>query len=107
MGYQADVQTIENAGLAVWYVTKYLTKTLQFSNFGKGFHRVRTSGGFPKLPEPGLPPGWTCVALPKDAILQEEIDRLLAAGYEVAVGDGMAAWAYVDAKNEKTPCIEV
>lgn len=94
MGYQTDLQEVENAGVT-GYVSKYLAKTLQISNLPKGFRRVRTSQGFPKLPMLVLPDGWTFAKLAKDEPLNDAVERLKRGGYEVAIMGHKTAWSYI------------
>lgn len=51
LGYQAKVKTVENAGHAAKYVTKYVGKDLG-ENVPKRTRRVAVSQGWPDIPEP-------------------------------------------------------
>lgn len=51
LGYIADVQDMDNAGMVPWYVSKYMGKEVHKLVWPKGFRRVRVSRGWPKLPE--------------------------------------------------------
>lgn len=51
IGYQADYQPLDNAGLAAWYVSKYLGKAIGNSKFPKNLRRIQVSQKFPHLPE--------------------------------------------------------
>lgn len=51
MGYQCDYQPLENAGLAAWYVAKYLGKSVGVSDFPANLRRIQASQKFKKLPE--------------------------------------------------------
>jgi hypothetical protein len=49
-GYIADCEPVNSAGLAAWYVTKYVTKTWRVDAWPIHLRRVRTSQNWPKLP---------------------------------------------------------
>ncbi len=53
IGYKADYQPLENTGLAAWYLTKYLHKSIGKSDFPRSLRRIQASTGWPKLPEKG------------------------------------------------------
>lgn len=99
LGYIAEEEIVRTPKAAAGYVSKYLAKTLSAANWPDGFRRVRTSRGWPKLPE--LPPedGWDWHALRKDDKLDFEIKRLRAAGFDVAMLNHRAAWDYVGQSN--------
>jgi len=99
MGYQSDVQQVRSDGSVAAYTSKYLGKSLQFPNFAKGFHRVRTSRGWPPLPEPELPAGWMQIALRPGATIDQEWHALLGLGYRVQVTDYNLAWHIIKATN--------
>jgi hypothetical protein len=99
MGYQADSQEVENEGGVGGYVGKYLSKTLQYSNWARGFRRVRTSQGWPKLPSLPQEEGWNFETLPKDIALYDALIVASDLGYEVHMTGHKTAWKYV---NEKT-----
>jgi len=96
LGFMADAQTVRSVNGVVGYTAGYMVKMLQFSNFGKGFRRVRTSGGWPKLPDMPEPQGWNFSVMARDAALDEEVSRLLKANYIVSVLDHTTAWAFVN-----------
>lgn len=96
MGYQSDLQDVRSAGSVAAYIGKYLTKTLQFSNFGRGFRRVRKSQDWPELPELQQPPEWIIYRLPDYASLQGETKRLRQQGYTVATAGSSSAWGFID-----------
>lgn len=51
LGYQVEVRDVEGDGAsASWYVSKYLGKDMTVENWPKGFRHVRTSQGWPDLP---------------------------------------------------------
>ena len=53
LGFQADSRLVKSVGLAVWYVTKYVSKSAPDGGWPENFHRVRVSHGWPKPPESG------------------------------------------------------
>lgn len=94
-GFQSDVREVSSVGGVSKYVTKYLTKAAADASWPARFRRVRTSRGWPDLPE--MPPseGWEFSKLPSEAQLDLEINRALMLGYEVIVADGTSAWDVV------------
>jgi len=53
-GYQCDVSVFDNDDaikFAVWYTTKYLSKSLEITQWPKHFRRIRTSRNWPVLPD--------------------------------------------------------
>lgn len=52
LGYQVEVRDVNGKGLqASWYVSKYLGKDMDVGNWPAGFRHVRTSQGWPDLPD--------------------------------------------------------
>jgi len=51
LGYMNDIRPVNNAGLASWYVSKYVGKSLGVNNWPKDFRRVRPSIKWPEQPE--------------------------------------------------------
>lgn len=99
MGYQADLQEVVNEGGVGGYVGKYLAKTLQYSNWKKGFRRIRTSQGWPKLPPLPQAEGWKFETLPSGVALCDALIVSHDLGYETHLAGHKTAWHYV---NEKT-----
>jgi hypothetical protein len=95
MGYQADLQEVLQLGGVGSYVGKYLGKTLEYSNWKRGFRRVRTSQQWPKLPMLALPEGWHFQKLEERMPLQLEINSLQRRGYEVALMGHRTAWGFI------------
>lgn len=85
MGYQVAVEPITDAGKAAGYTLKYVTKSLDFQAWPKGFHRVRTSQGWPRPPKGDQLDGWTFELLPKRIQLDADIELLRSQGYAVTV----------------------
>jgi len=96
-GYQADdSDTFDGASRAGYYVGKYLYKQFERDVFRKGFHRVRTSHGWPKLPPLERDPSWAFSVLPKLQSLQSVVEQLQADGYHIALADHKSAWSVVN-----------
>lgn len=95
MGYKNDAREVKSVGGVVGYVSKYLTKTLQFSNFGKGFRRVRTSQGWPALPKPEDYPEWTISRIPPETPLSALVTRFETLGYDMTRVDHKTAWELI------------
>jgi hypothetical protein len=57
LGYIANVQEVEHPAFTVAYVTKYLAKSIEYTEWPKGFRRVRTSRNWPAVDKLELP-GW-------------------------------------------------
>jgi len=51
IGYQCNYQPLENAGLAAWYVAKYLGKSIATTDFPKGLRRIQCSHRWQILPK--------------------------------------------------------
>lgn len=74
-GYQAKVDVVEHAPGVAAYMTKYIAKSLQFTEWPANFRRVRTSQGWPMPVEQVPLPGWEWT--PRQYITEEEIEDLL------------------------------
>lgn len=57
LGYEYAIEPVQTAGMAAWYVSKYIGKAMGVK-FPKGARRVRTSRNFPYPPGNGKLPGW-------------------------------------------------
>lgn len=95
-GYQSDVQEVASLGGVSAYVAKYLTKMLQNSNLPKHFRRVRTSNGWPKLPELPPHPDWQFSLVKPDIPLAFIEKTYVAQGYRVVLADGISAWDWIE-----------
>lgn len=75
-----------------FYVGKYLAKQLNNNIWKRGFHRVRTSKKWPKLPQ--LPPldavGFT--PFREGTTVRAVVSELWGQGYSVALADEKASW---------------
>lgn len=98
-GYQSDVRQVQKVGGVTKYVTKYLTKAATETAWPARFRRVRTSRGWPDLPD--LPPSedWQFVKLPSATQMDVEVSRALLIGYEVIIADGSSAWGVVNGES--------
>lgn len=55
LGYMVDTTRVESAGAGAWYVSKYIDKHLAYLQWPKGFRRIRTSAGWPRVKPPEGP----------------------------------------------------
>lgn len=96
MGYQNDLQEVNEIGGVGGYLTKYLTKMLESeATVPKGFRRIRTSQSWPSLPEMGKPDGWEFKPAPKDYPLDHVTDYYQRLGYTVVIADEASSWAWI------------
>lgn len=51
LGYMNDIRPVANSGLAAWYVSKYVGKSLGVNDWPENFKRIRPNVGFPQQPE--------------------------------------------------------
>jgi hypothetical protein len=96
LGYMAKLIVVAEPGIAAWYLTKYLSKSLGVAAWPENFRRVRTSQGWPAMPEMPEPEGWTFSKLPKGEALNVAAARQVKAGYEVLVAKHDEAWGEVN-----------
>jgi len=80
-GYQAKVDKVEHAPGVAAYMTKYMAKSIAYTQWPANFRRVRKSQGWPMPAEPEPAPGWEWV--PRQAIFDDEISELLTLGFTV------------------------
>ncbi len=95
-GYQSDVQEVRTLGGVHFYVTKYLTKSLQNSNLPRGFRRVRVSQGWPDLPELPSSPDWIFIVLERDRAVAWDVEAYEREGFSVVITDENGAWEIVN-----------
>jgi len=100
-GYQNDVQEVVSVGGVVGYVSKYMGKMLQFTNFQKGFRRVRKSQQWPALPPLAQNEDWTIRQLPVDYALNEAMKFQNMRGYSAALTDSKTAWKVIGLVEEE------
>jgi hypothetical protein len=99
LGYMDEEKPIKTPQGSAWYVSKYLGKSIEKTDWPKGFRRVRASRNWPKLPEQPMPEGWQFAPLPKGEALQAEVDRYEIAGYRVEVLNHISAWDFILTEN--------
>lgn len=91
-----------NAARAGFYGGKYLAKQLNDNVWKKGFHRVRTSHGWPKLPNLPKSDDWRFRPWPQNMAVPEMARSLVFQGYDLAVADDKASWFFIST-GELTP----
>lgn len=96
LGYMATEDEIATPAGAAFYAGKYLSKQLDFNRWPKGFRRVRTSQGWPKLPEQDKPEGWLFNLLDYRVSVQDEMARLSDSGFYVTILDHISAWDMIN-----------
>lgn len=95
LGYQVTVETVSDAAIGAYYVTKYLVKQMALNAWPKGFRHVRTSRDWPKESPKAIEDGWKFDLLEREDKLTAEIERYAAWGWSVQVGDHLSAWDVV------------
>lgn len=96
MGYQNDLQEVNEAGGVGGYLTKYLVKMLDGASFPKGFRRIRTSQSWPALAGLPKPEGWDFVAMKPRSSREDEASSFQRSGYTVVFADEKSSWAWID-----------
>jgi len=97
-GYQDDESEEEiSPWRGGWYVTRYVTRQLAFGDYARGFHRIRTSRHWPKVPPMGKSEGWEFRVLRWEEPVAEAIAYLTESGYHVYLADYKTAWTVVNA----------
>lgn len=84
-----------SAARAGYYGGKYLSKQLANGTYKKGFHRVRVSQGWPKLPKLARSDHWRFHPWPKDVSIDRLGNLLDAQGYSIALADDRASWHFI------------
>jgi hypothetical protein len=97
LGYQVDLQEIKRDGGVAAYITKYLTKSVLEPQFAKGFRRVRTTRGWPKLPPMEARSGLVFEALERGESVASAVDQARRNGYRVVMAGSKSAWKLLDA----------
>jgi len=100
LGYQVAVESLQDAKIGAWYVTKYLHKQAALNAWPRGFRRVRTSRGWPRPPASELAAGWVFGKLEKEDTLVGEIERYQGWGWAVAVADYRTAGDIIAAAGQ-------
>lgn len=96
MGYQNDLQEVNEIGGVGGYLTKYLTKMLENANLPKGFRRIRTSQSWPSLPSMDKPDGWEFKIAPGTHPIDHQADYFQRLGYTVVLADEKSSWAWIE-----------
>jgi len=96
MGYQNDLQEVHEIGGVGGYLTKYLAKMLQSSNFPSGFRRIRTSQSWPQVPAMERPIGWEFKPLGKNDSRESQATGYQKAGWTVIFADSVAGWNFIE-----------
>ncbi len=95
LGYQADEQEVKTLGIG-GYVGKYLGKTIGSVDWPKNARRVRTSQGWPPLPDLSEAEGWTFELIKRRVSLADMAGLLVEGGYTVTMTDHETAWDIVN-----------
>jgi len=98
LGYEVDVETIEDVGKVSFYISKYMGKQLMAARRYKSLRRVRHSNNWEKLPETPLPMGWEFKIIEQKQTLQQEVSDAQHAGYHVILADEFSSWDIVMAR---------
>lgn len=96
MGYMAEDKPVYSPDGAGHYVGKYLAKQLVVNCWAKGFHRIRTSQGWPKLPLLPRNPDWEFDIVPEHTSVAEVFTNLRLSGYAVRQTDHREAWQLIE-----------
>lgn len=80
---------------AGFYVGKYLAKQLTLNTWKRGFHRVRTSRYWPKVPPLAALPDWRFAAFSVGMDVESVVSSLAAQGYGVALADHKSCWQFI------------
>lgn len=80
---------------AGYYGGKYLSKQLTVGTYKRGFHRVRCSQGWPKLPALPRSEEWRFMPWPELVSIDQMYSRLVHNGYSVALADDRASWHFI------------
>lgn len=109
LGYQSDVQEVKSLGGVAYYVSKYVSKTLENSNLPKNFRRMRVSRGWPDLPPIKPLEGWEFTLLGMEVPEAHEIARNKRLGFTVILADEKSSWDWIEhfgegfSETENTP----
>jgi len=95
LGYQSDVREVKQLGGVPYYIAKYVTKALENAALPKGFRRIRTSSGWPKLESPQPLEGWEFLIVPRENSLQSEVERYQKTGNTVVLADEISSWDWM------------
>lgn len=96
LGYMAEDKPVYSAAGAGFYVGKYFTKQLRDACWAKGFRRIRTSKGWPKLPLLERNEAWEFAIVPKGESVASAFHTLRLKGYHVIETDHKTAWQLIE-----------
>lgn len=96
LGYMADAERLADPVGGAFYMTKYLTKTLDHADWPPRFRRVRLSDNWPRPPELMASEDWTFRPLGRAETLQDIAAEYHALRYRVELTDHRTAWLIVD-----------
>jgi len=85
LGYIGEYTQVRSAGMAAFYVAKYLTKESHQLKWPKYFRRVNTSRNWPRPDEVEKRPEWVVRRLKTDASVPAWMDVLQVQGWNVNV----------------------
>lgn len=89
LGYANDIKPVDSPALAAWYTAGYIGKALAVTNWPTNFRRVRTSTGWPELPEIPSPGDALSWGLTPSSQVEAQIESAWQLGYDVVnVGTG-------------------
>jgi len=95
MGYMDEEEEARTPAGAAFYVVKYLTKSIAYTEWPRGFRRVRTSQSWPKLPDMPRVEGWEFETLPHNSALDEVHAKYEQAGFVIEIMGSNEAWRFV------------
>jgi len=85
-----------SASKSGFYVGKYLAKQLHNNIWKKGFHRVRTSQNWPKIPPLPRDENWQFEVIPKTESINVVCLALSQGGYTYRFADHRSAWSLIE-----------
>lgn len=95
LGYMAEEDIARTPQGCSYYMVKYVTKSIEYPDWPRGFRRVRTSQGWPKLDKLPEVPGWQFTPLTEGRYMSAMVEELRDDGYSVEFLDHRQAWNYI------------
>lgn len=95
LGYIAEEEIIQSKYGAANYVNKYLTKSIEHTEWPKHWRRVRTSQNWPKLSPLPTNVNWQFKPLAKSEQMSEVVNFYKIRNYDVKVLNHQTAWDFV------------
>jgi hypothetical protein len=97
LGYMAEESERNiSASKTGFYVGKYLAKQLHNNIWKRGFHRVRTSQNWPKLPVLARNVDWHFSVIPRELSLVSVLSSLRGDGFSTRMADQRSAWSLIE-----------